>query len=1023
MFFTGFGNDTACFSSWANRVYSVGFSNFYAEDYFSDYPPGYLYILYPIGLLVSVFQITSYSPLHLLLLKTPAIVCDLILSYIIYKEALPILDEKKAQFLCLCYLFNPAAFFNSAIWGQVDAVFTLAVVVMILSLVHKKPLYAYIAFGAGILLKPQTLVFTPVLMAGILDQIILHDFSVKNFFKNLGQGLIVILCMVLLALPFGLDNVISQYTDTLSSYAYAAVNAFNFWGWFGLNWISISNKFLGITYQTWGMVFIVLAVLVMLYLSISKPKEDTKYPLLGAFLILTVFTFSTKMHERYMYPGLILLLLAYLFKPTKELLVSYLLFTFFHLYNTAYIYFYYDPYNYNRTSGIILFGSAGILCSLAYFYLYALRQNATRLRITKTVDGINIRLERRESASVSPAAGGTKPAPAKEGANSANKATAFSFKDLTPKALTAPKPPKAPGKTAPLKRMDWILMAAVTLIYACVALYDLGDLKAAQTTAEFSAEDEIALTFDREVSSFAYYIAPWHNRNFTLSVNGGTESEITLASVFTWQTIDLPTSGTSVSLTLTDSSATIIELCFYDAEGNVVTPLNASDYEALFDEQDLVPARFSFRNSMYFDEIYHARTAYEMLHGLYSYENTHPPLGKVLISLGVFLFGMTPFGWRIVGTLFGIAMVPFAYLFAKKLTNSTFGAALAAVIYAFDFMHFTQSRIATIDVYITFFVILMYYFMYCYLQTDFIHDDKKKRLLPLGACGICMGLGVASKWTGVYAGVGLAVLFFASLLMRYREYLYARQYPNFCTEGIAHRQIVKAFMPRLKETIAFCIKYFVFIPLCIYTLAYIPFRDSAGNGLIGRMLKNIQTMYSYHSNLVATHSFSSPWYAWPTLLRPVWYYSGTFADAESLREGISAFGNPLVWWVGIPVFFYMLYRIARFRDTKAAFLAVSYLAQYLPWFFVTRITFIYHYFPCVIFVVLMIVYSFTLFHEYALQRWPNKPWIGPLAMGLYALGVLGLFVMFYPVLSGQAVDVNYVTTYLRWMDGWILVRS
>ena len=74
---------------------------------------------------------------------------------------------------------------------------------------------------------------------------------------------------------------------------------------------------------------------------------------------------------------------------------------------------------------------------------------------------------------------------------------------------------------------------------------------------------------------------------------------------------------------------------------------------------------------MYFDEIYHARTAYEFLHGLPTYENTHPPLGKILISVGIAIFGMNPFGWRIMGTLFGIAMLPFLYLLWKKMTGNT----------------------------------------------------------------------------------------------------------------------------------------------------------------------------------------------------------------------------------------------------------------------------------------------------------------------------------------------------------------
>ena len=191
-------------------------------------------------------------------------------------------------------------------------------------------------------------------------------------------------------------------------------------------------------------------------------------------------------------------------------------------------------------------------------------------------------------------------------------------------------------------------------------------------------------------------------------------------------------------MSLTDNDASLIELVFLDANGNITRPLNADAYPTLFDESDLYPERYSFRNSMYFDEIYHARTAYEFLHGLPTYENTHPPLGKIFIALGVAIFGMNPFGWRIMGTLFGIAMLPFIYLLGKKMTRNTPAAALACFLFAFDFMHFTQTRIATIDVYITFFVIAMYYFMYYYCSMSFYDTPLYKTFVPLGLCGICM---------------------------------------------------------------------------------------------------------------------------------------------------------------------------------------------------------------------------------------------------------------------------------------------
>ena len=184
---------------------------------------------------------------------------------------------------------------------------------------------------------------------------------------------------------------------------------------------------------------------------------------------------------------------------------------------------------------------------------------------------------------------------------------------------------------------------------------------------------------------------------------------------------------------------------------------------------------------------------------------------------------MCPFGWRIVGTVFGIFMLPLIYLFAKKLLKKSWLAIVTCLLLTFDFMHFAQTRIATIDVYITFFVMLMYYFMYKYYSTSFYNSSLKKGLITLALCGISMGLGIASKWTGIYAGAGLAVLFFITLYKRYSEYRVAVKTPNDETNGISHKFIIDNFKPYMIKTILWCCIFFIIVPLIIYCLAYIPY--------------------------------------------------------------------------------------------------------------------------------------------------------------------------------------------------------
>ena len=104
------------------------------------------------------------------------------------------------------------------------------------------------------------------------------------------------------------------------------------------------------------------------------------------------------------------------------------------------------------------------------------------------------------------------------------------------------------------------------------------------------------------------------------------------------------------------------------------------------------------------------------------------------------------------------------------------------------------------------------------------------------------------------------------------------------------------------------------------------------------------------------------------------------------------------------------------RDKNALFLVIAYLAQLVSWIPVTRLTFIYHYFPCVPFIVLMLGYSILNIYNEA----KNKKAVMYGAF-VYAGLAIVLFAMFYPVLSGHPCSVDYVDHFLKWFDSWVLI--
>lgn len=1017
-FSDGFVGDVNCFMGWADRMVEVGCGQFYSDTVFTDYSPGYMYFLYPIGLLRHWFPVLRSGFLGLLLIKMPAILCDMGSVLLLYILARHKKMQENLLLIAVLFLGNPAVWINSVVWGQVDSVYTFFLLLCLVCISMKRTIPAYFAFAVGILVKPQTLMFTPVVLFAFWMQIRKNGkIDAREFGKQAAGGIGAILAMVLASLPFGLEKVLSQYLDTMSSYPYASVNAFNFWNLFGFNWASQDAMFLFLPCQVWGTLGILVAVALSVAVFWRFWKRDEVYYIAAAVLIGTVFMFSVRMHERYLYPILALLLFAYMLKREHKYMIAYLALSAAHYANVYYILYQYDPSNFQAFAPAPMLIS--LLMLLAYLYLiYALYQLAAedkRERLRKVEMEKNSRRKGAKGSKVGQNA--------KDSGNSqaGTASTGFSCK-FGWKAEAGPKV-KASKERLRLTRYDVLAMLLISVLYGLVAFYDLGDKEAPDSFwVTNQAQTEAVFDFgeSRTLSGMAYYLGNYENREVALEIADAAEGPyrpvgetITMESVFCWNQASIEDTGRFLRIRSLSDKASIGELVFLDENGSQIAPVSASEgAEALVDEAALYPGRRTFRNGTYFDEIYHARTAYEYIHGLYSYENTHPPLGKILIAAGMLMFGENPFGWRFMGTLFGVLMLPALYLLAKRLFQNSFVSTVTTVLFAVDFMHFAQTRIATIDVFVTLFIMLMYYFMFTYLSMSFYDTKLSKTFLPLGLCGICMGLGAAAKWTGAYAGVGLAVLFFYQIWTRYREYCYAKKQPSGVTNGIEHSVILSAFYPKLIKTLGFCMIFFVVVPMVIYTLSYLPFSDGSDAGLLAQMLRNQETMFSYHTNIESTHPFSSRWYQWPILYRPIWYYSGAVSD--TVKEGISSFGNPLIWWVGIPVFFYMLYRSYAYRDQTAGILAVGYLAQYLPWMFVERLTFIYHYFPSVPFVVLMIGYAIFLL----VKRYQVRARAGAV---LYAAGAAGLFAMFYPVLSGHAVAVSYVQKWLTWFQTWILI--
>ncbi len=1007
----GHGTDMNNFAAWMYRLQSEGIVNFYSPDYYADYPPGYMYVLKVIGGFVTMFNLSDNATW--LVMKLPAIICDILIALFVFKISYKTLGSKIALIVTALVAINPLNYINSAIWGQIDSVLTLFLLISLYNVHNKKYYSGVVWFILALLLKPQALMLGPVYLFAYLET---KDAKLIINSVLLGALLLIAICIPFspvwreggnfflnLIKSFNPAWIIDKYASSFGIYKYATVNAFNIYALFGANWKPIDDKFLFFSYEVWGWIITIAAMVASGFVYFKLKDRWAKIFGTAFFMIAVVYAFDTNMHERYIYPAIFFLLMLYI--STKDI------------------------------RSLLLFGglSAANAANVAYVLYCNLHGNmATKDSVVIPIAFVQTLLiilalvwlykTRGESAPVRAAS------PPSDSAQKSDKYT-------NPVLLRVFNGENRDiWKNVKLVRIDYIIISIIVVLYSCVAFINLGDTKAPQTFYKPSQNgDSFIVEFESpaEVGKISYYygvgqVGDKPKVSYSFSLDGDTwtdaDESCELKSVFKWDSVELesPTFAKFALGTFIGTEIRLGEVGFFDANGNQIPVKQiigryGGDYSSVADEQDCVPEKSSYRNGTYFDEIYHPRTAYEHLHLMPYYETTHPPLGKLIMSIGIALFGMTPFGWRFMGTLFGVLMLPLFYLFLKKIFGKTRYATLGTLLFALDFMHFSLTRMGTIDSYPVFFIILMYFFMYKFMiralslsrehKGDLFEDRKRLMsiLLPLGLSGIAFGLGAASKWIAIYAGFGLFAIFVITTV---------KMFANL-SEDYRKRILTK----NLIIIVLWCALFFILIPLCIYIAAYIPIslvKTSSGASQYGSplkaMLDNQKYMFNYHTGGGKDHPYASRWYQWPTIYRPLWAYKAP-DTAKGIIGCISIMGNPLIWWAAIAGFAYSLYKGVRQKSYTILFLVISLASQYVPWMFIARSTFIYHFFASVPFMIMFLVYAIRELEI----KFPKFKYATAVFLALCAI----LFVMFYPVLSGVEIPQSYADNFLRWSDQWV----
>jgi dolichyl-phosphate-mannose-protein mannosyltransferase len=307
-----------------------------------------------------------------------------------------------------------------------------------------------------------------------------------------------------------------------------------------------------------------------------------------------------------------------------------------------------------------------------------------------------------------------------------------------------------------------------------------------------------------------------------------------------------------------------------------------------------------------FDEVYHARTALQYLVGEGATEWVHPPTAKLIIAIGVWAFGYASWAWRLLPALAGVAVAPVFYLLARHVLPTRRAATLAAALLLCDGVYLVQSRIAMTNIFAVLFQLGA-----ALLVVRAVSRERLPVLEMMGA-GLALGLALSTRWTSLWAAgfLGLTVLV------------------------VRRRRLFRI------DELALTATTFVFLPLLVYILSYLPWVQQ-GNA-IGALPGLQQAIWRYHADLQAEHPYFSKWYTWPWLYRPTWYY---FHQEGNTVAGIVALGNPVIWWVSVFVSLWATARALaprlverdvpelhlRLEDPRLLFAGLGFFFLYLPW--------------------------------------------------------------------------------------------
>ena len=418
-----------------------------------------------------------------------------------------------------------------------------------------------------------------------------------------------------------------------------------------------------------------------------------------------------------------------------------------------------------------------------------------------------------------------------------------------------------------------------------------------------------------------------------------------------------------------------------------------------------------------FDEVFYPVFAFNYLEDK-NFFSVHPPLGSYLLSLGIYLYHLlpwteaisfgindikdiNPFAFRWVSALSGVMLIYVGYKLALEIFNQRGFALLVALFLTLDGSLLVDSRFGLINIFFSLFGLMAMLF--------FIKGIKGNSLSYFALAGFLLGAAVSVKWNGLgfwLSGLLLTLQFF--ILHKY------------ITHHRDMKEVITIFHLKALGLV------FLF-PFAVYLAFWLPDLLHNNSNLIDQHSQMIS--YHFENTDQKSHPYSSPWYTWPMMIRPIAYFfesgaqSGSIIIDVELFKAIHLFPNPALnffsliavvilslKWIG-----YLSESLGnrKIRDELylSSFILFGFYANFLPWALASRSTFIYHYQPAAIFSFFALAYF--------IYRLMQRNTFETRLLYSFALVLILLSSIYWlPIQLG--LEISDESFYSKmWLDSWI----